>query len=351
MKNIFLLPTDKPSRLFKTGNFLLLDSMAMPNNTLETINQNIYITSEEEIKEGDWVITNGGLRFVTKLNNDKIKSFIDDGTISKQSPSPYCRLEYYKKIILTTDQDLIKDGIQAIDDDFLEWFVKNPSCENVKIHNEKHHIGEEVDESYPKGFFDFKIIIPQEVKTSEEWQKQLPYTKVLDPDGWYRNNFQYSWFEEKITLAEYTTRLCRSTVKRIIPQGEPKLTNNCPKCGLDLIEREGSKPYCTDIDCRGIILSNETLKEFAARKQESVEIAARKLLYEKYPYHYPKYGGYFMDMFMEGAKWQEERTYSEEDMRYMYDKSCGLIGLELLDDQTENDNRFKEILEQFKKKK
>jgi len=99
-----------------------------------------------------------------------------------------------------------------------------------------------------------------------------------------------------------------SYYKIIIPQGEPKLTNNCPKCGLDLIEREGSKPYCTDIDCRGIILSNETLKEFAARKQESVETAARKLLYEKYPYHHPKYGGYFMDMFIEGAKWAEERT-------------------------------------------
>ena len=34
-------------------------------------------------------------------------------------------------IILTTDQDLIADGIQSIDDEFLEWFVKNPSCEYV----------------------------------------------------------------------------------------------------------------------------------------------------------------------------------------------------------------------------
>ncbi|CAB4136440.1 hypothetical protein UFOVP309_7 [uncultured Caudovirales phage] len=37
-----------------------------------------------------------------------------------------------KKIILTTDQDLIEDGVQAIDDEFLEWFVKNPSCESVE---------------------------------------------------------------------------------------------------------------------------------------------------------------------------------------------------------------------------
>jgi hypothetical protein len=38
-----------------------------------------------------------------------------------------------QKIILTTDQELIKDGVQAIDDEFLEWFVKNPSCESVEV--------------------------------------------------------------------------------------------------------------------------------------------------------------------------------------------------------------------------
>jgi DNA polymerase IIIc chi subunit len=51
-----------------------------------------------------------------------------------------------------------------------------------------------------------------------------------------------------------------------------------------------------------------------------------------------------------GTKHQAERMYSEEDMRGMYDKSCGLIGLSLLNDQTENDSRFKKLLEQFKKK-
>jgi hypothetical protein len=30
-----------------------------------------------------------------------------------------------KKIILTTDSKLIKDGLQDIDDDFLEWFLNN----------------------------------------------------------------------------------------------------------------------------------------------------------------------------------------------------------------------------------
>jgi uncharacterized Zn finger protein (UPF0148 family) len=67
--------------------------------------------------------------------------------------------------------------------------------------------------------------------------------------------------------------LCGGKWKYIIsiPQEEPKLTNNCPKCGMDLVEREGSKPICTRIYCGGIILSNETLKEFAAKNQEEAK--------------------------------------------------------------------------------
>lgn len=40
----------------------------------------------------------------------------------------------YKKIILTTDPQLIEQGIQAIDDEFLEWFIKNPNCEEVEVY-------------------------------------------------------------------------------------------------------------------------------------------------------------------------------------------------------------------------
>ena len=54
---------------------------------------------------------------------------------------------------MTTDQDLIKDGVQAIGDEFLEWFVKNPSCEEVEI--ESWQTKGEWD-------LDYKIIIPKE---------------------------------------------------------------------------------------------------------------------------------------------------------------------------------------------
>jgi hypothetical protein len=83
-------------------------------------------------------------------------------------------------------------------------------------------------------------------------------------------------------------------------------------------------------------------------KQETIEDAAERI--SKINSVYETAQDDFYQGFIAGAKWQQERMYSEEDMRRMYDKSCGLIGLQLVRDQTENNNRFKKIFEQFKNK-
>ncbi len=49
------------------------------------------------------------------------------------------------------------------------------------------------------------------VNTSNDWQKIYPEIKILDPDGWDRKNFNYSWYEELITFEEYNNRLVYST--------------------------------------------------------------------------------------------------------------------------------------------
>ena len=108
------------------------------------INENIYITNDEEIKEGDWIL-DLDLKKIVKA--DKLKVIT-----SKKS-----KCWYYKKIILTTDQDLIKDGVQGIDDEFLEWFVKNPSCESVKVVHERV-----LWENGEITHYKYKIIIPKE---------------------------------------------------------------------------------------------------------------------------------------------------------------------------------------------
>jgi hypothetical protein len=262
MKNIYLLPTDKPSRLSIDNDINeLVYGILSIDNIPNCKNQNIYITNNEEIKEGDWVLM-----------------FDDFGNLFlSNEPQKYLGIEKghhlnkgLRKIILTTDQSL--DGVQAIDDDFLEWFVKNPSCESVEIKriflgNSFVHIG----------------------KTPSKKEKLR---------GCYDNGEQIvgKWKE-------------LFTYEIIIPKQELKQQLDCP------YDFTMGKP-----------------------KQETLEDAA-----EKYKYN-PK--GNFC--FIEGAKWQQERMYSEEEAGELvyniigkYAKQYGIMvdGAELND-----------LFEQFKKK-
>jgi len=120
MKNIHVIPTDKPSRLWINNLRRRLELDEFPSQHPTNIAKHIYITSDEEItgfENNIWVYNNG--RVWLWQNTMAL--------ISNNKP---------RQIILTTDQDLIKDGVQAIDDEFLEWFVKNPSCEEVEVEKE-----------------------------------------------------------------------------------------------------------------------------------------------------------------------------------------------------------------------
>ena len=147
MKNIHIIPTNKPSRLgylTKKGkqvfNDLRLFDRVMPN-ILDSENQHLYITNDEEIIEGDLIIYKNG----------------DEYFFAEYRLGYYDRYELCKKIILTTDQDLIKDHVQAIDDEFLEWFVKNPSCDEV----ETYSLGIKNEETGESCHYEYEIIIPK----------------------------------------------------------------------------------------------------------------------------------------------------------------------------------------------
>lgn len=52
-----------------------------------------------------------------------------------------------------------------------------------------------------------------ELKSSEDWNKLIQSgITILDPDGWDRKNFHYSWNEERISKKEFHNRLIRSTI-------------------------------------------------------------------------------------------------------------------------------------------
>lgn len=51
-------------------------------------------------------------------------------------------------------------------------------------------------------------------RTSATWAAMLG-AEVLDPDGWDRRNFVYSWHEEEITREEFDHRYMGSTVDTV----------------------------------------------------------------------------------------------------------------------------------------
>lgn len=165
MKNIHVLPTDKPSRFVKSkenkkcylysieefkdiDKFIEYDSKSWDS-------QNINITSEnEDINENDYVITKDGRLFqVSYLLSKKI--------------------ENASKVVLTTDKDLIADGVQSIPDEFLEWFVNNPNCEQVRVVDVRYDISTLTNDvkRYPNlDVPDYKVIIPsEELNIIDNW--------------------------------------------------------------------------------------------------------------------------------------------------------------------------------------
>ena len=48
-------------------------------------------------------------------------------------------------------------------------------------------------------------------KTSAEWLVEQPELLIIDPDGWDRRNYDWSFNVETITKAQFEERMLRST--------------------------------------------------------------------------------------------------------------------------------------------
>jgi hypothetical protein len=58
-------------------------------------------------------------------------------------------------------------------------------------------------------------------KTSSDWYEQyFKKVKIIDPDGWDRSNWEYSWYQEPITKEEFRDRLTKSSIQILVPIGE-----------------------------------------------------------------------------------------------------------------------------------
>jgi hypothetical protein len=232
----------------------------------------IYITSEEKPKDGDWVIeTFNGIIF-------KIKNNTNDYSNSS-----------FKKIILTNNPILIKDGVQAIDDEFIEWFVKNSSCEFVEV----------VYDSFEKtgniSVWEYKIIIPK-----EEPKQNCIHDFVIKFGVAECQNCgieQPNPFELPKTLPDDV--FFKSLE-------EPKKESFNEKRGLKEVQLKDPNTceYFKEVGCMKNTCSCYTLTP----KKETLEEIVNKISIKE---------AKDLDLFIKGVKWQQEqdkKMYSEEEV-------------------------------------
>jgi hypothetical protein len=310
MKNVHLLPTEKPSRLMidTIENKLYLQPI-LHKKTINVLPQHIYITSDELIKD---------------VRPYKGKWQLEQGEILNKFPTYLTDLSECKLVIMTTDQDLINDGVQAIDDEFLEWFVKNPTCEFVNV--KKIRLTREITlEEYLAGKFPeviegafsdrkpYKIIFPQE-RLSTKLKNVL--------DNMTQEKFDQEW--------KKVTDLNLEGPSIIPPEKHIQFINNNIEEFDGQVEefkkKEKSKKYPIE----------ETIEEAAEKHYEeqskSFENDEEDPIFD--------ISRYLVCGFIDGAKWQAERMYIEIEQKWLEYRS-----------NTNNEDAwcFKEwLVEQFK---
>lgn len=238
MKNIHILPTDKETRLYLSNYGKELNLASHPK-TLYSTGQHIYITNDEEIKEG-----------------------VDQWYLDKVLNKPYNSggAQYSSKqdvIILTTDQDLIKDGVQAIDDDFIEWFIKNPSCEEIEV--------EVVDDNIQW----YKIIIP-----NKEPEQELGILEVPMPI--YKHvesiNDNIDEFDEKIKEFKHESKVL--TTKEVM-EGRSSAYNFIDFGKIETLEDIKLEEVVGTKHCRYSVIENKLSALY--RNQEQILKAIKML--------------------------------------------------------------------------
>jgi hypothetical protein len=119
----------------------------------------------------------------------------------------------WKKILMTTDPELIKDGVHPIGEDFFQWFVENPTCIKVEVvYGLFNPMGRQVDpndlgQNHSKCVWKYKII------TTKEEQKQhlIDMMKSDEELGLYDES-------REIKVEDIFNDEKREKVKRVIHQ-------------------------------------------------------------------------------------------------------------------------------------
>jgi hypothetical protein len=311
MKNIHVLPTPKPSRVFITKDEGLgFDNQMLSNTELDGQNQNIYISSDEEIKVGDW--------YYLPRTNSVYKCVEDPIELNLE------RRLGVAKIILSTDQSL--DGVQPIDDEFLEWFVENPTCEYVTTYDgllgepriwkkyiiipkeeQKQHLIDMMRNDEELGLYEEP---KQEMKSSDEDAKIFIDALIKAPEPNEKLKDAFRNYNKQETLEELYLNQLINEISRGFLLDKKTAKEVAIKYSKWQQEQDNKEAKILE----NILDDNYDLNvQFHKIKRECIYSFATAMYNEKLTFEeweIKHYGNY-----VEQPKWQQERRYSEEDMR------------------------------------
>jgi hypothetical protein len=268
MKKIHVLPTSKVSNGYilgkcikelsdvKVGQFTKTHYSMFSKEYFQP--HHIYITSDEEIKEGDWF-------YDLDTKYVKIKQSWENSHLNFNA----------KKIILTTDKYL--DDVQGIDDEFLEWFFKNPSCEEVEVSYGVLKPFKSIDKGYMIHLPDNEVL---------EEPKPMKQKQIMSFDEYLKRSKELL-NQDKQKQKQHLIDMMKSDEE------------------LGLYEEPKQICECTD-ECLGYL--TKECKHIEEPKQETLEEAAER------NYNEAGANAYFNNGFIRGAKWQQKRSYSEEEV-------------------------------------
>lgn len=146
MANIHILPTDKPSRL-TIYSTLLNEFRLLPEPIGDWKNKrNIYITSDETPKEGGYVLWENKVYKYREFMKMRTPVYTD-----------------YFSIIITTDLELIKDGVQALEDKEIEFIISNPKVNKLDVTKELCYKPYNEETEVPKEKYEYyMVVLPKE---------------------------------------------------------------------------------------------------------------------------------------------------------------------------------------------
>jgi hypothetical protein len=205
----------------------------------------VYITTHENIREGDWFIRGDEIHRCFRVHKTDIEFLTSIDSVYCGS-NTFWNKEYCKKIILTTNKDLIANGIQKIDEESLEYLKQN--SENVKIDLVAvNEFGSEITvNGYGFNKFIYKVIGPKVSLNSdhifEEDAKRAPYFELVDKKAESNNAIDLDAYAER-TARAFDNDNYKALMQLVIEGAEymqkqenlrlkhtKALLDNCEKC-------------------------------------------------------------------------------------------------------------------------